>query len=149
MSAHTLTLLLESRSKATGNAIVVPFLLGIAVRARSRGTGRESRPGASHSTCPISTNDTIGVADVALVLLLHLADYSTKKITLLGELVFLGLNVGESDLQRCFLSLESGLVRVEVLDGSEEDGFLAVALLDDVAEPGVVDGLAAVGCVER
>ena len=153
LSAHTLTLLLEGWSKTTSNAVVVRLVLGIAVRACSRGAGSRAGPGASHSTCTIPANDTVGVADVALVLLvlvlhLHLADYTTQKIMLVGELVLLGLDVGESDLQRGFLGLESGLVGVQVLDGGEEDGLLAVALLDHVAEPGVVDGLAAAGGVD-
>ncbi len=67
-------------------------------------------PGASHTACAIATNDAVGVAHVALILLLHLADHTAKKVPLLAELIFFGLDVGQDDLKSCFLSLEGSFV---------------------------------------
>ena len=84
-------LLLEGRSKATNNTIVVCLLLCITMRACPRHTGGGTMPGASHTACAIATNDAVGVAHVALILLLHLADHTAKKVPLLAELIFFRL----------------------------------------------------------
>ena len=139
---------LESWSKTASDAVVVCLVLGVAVRARSRGAGSRSWPRSSYAACTSPTNDAKGVTDVALVLLLYLADYTTEKVTLLSQLIILSLNVGQCDLKCCLLGLKGGFVLVEAFDGAEEDCFLAIALFDHIAEPGVVDSLAAISCVE-